>query len=294
MARKRRKRIVCPNCDKQLKEEMNFCFNCGQENHIKRVSVAMLVSDFSSTYFSFDSKLFSSLKYLLIKPSFLSLEYLNGKIEAYLRPIRMYIFISFAFFLLNSITSTNGALNVIDFSQEEESIAIEEAQSAVNPLKLQNNENEKVLDDFDEILGGKFTKIFSDEREKKSFMTFLMSKLPLLIFFLIPVFGGLLYIFFYRKKYYFVDHLVFALHIQSFFFVLLIINTVIDWVFKFDTLWIAVLGLLIYGYIAALKFYERPKLGTFIRLSFVGFVLSILSVISLVVFFLLLVKYYNI
>ena len=95
MARKRRKRITCPNCDKQLKQEMNFCPNCGQENHIKRVSVSMLVSDFSSTYFSFDSKLFSSLKYLLTKPSFLSVEYLNGKIEAYLRPIRMYIFISF-------------------------------------------------------------------------------------------------------------------------------------------------------------------------------------------------------
>ena len=294
MARKRRKRITCPNCDKQLKQEMNFCPNCGQENHIKRVSVSMLVSDFSSTYFSFDSKLFSSLKYLLTKPSFLSLEYLNGKIEAYLRPIRMYIFISFAFFLLNSITSTNNVFDAIDFTKDGKSISLEEVQDDIKSPKLQENENEKAIDAIDEFFDGKFTKIFSDKRELNSFMSFLISKLPILIFFLIPVFGGLLYLFFYKKKYYYVDHLVFALHIQSFFFVLLIVSTITEWIFKVELVGFAVLGVLIYGFIAARKFYERSKIGTLIRLSFVGFVLSILSLLSSVAFFFLLVKYYNI
>jgi len=294
MARVRRKRISCPNCDKQLKADMNFCPNCGQENHIKRVSVSMLVSDFSSTYFSFDSKLFSSLKYLLTKPSFLSLEYLNGKIEAYLRPIRMYIFISFAFFLLNSITSTNNVLDAIDFTKDGKSISLEEVQDDINSPKLQNNEDEKAIDAIDEFFDGKFTKIFSDKRELNSFMSFLISKLPILIFFLIPVFGGLLYLFFYKKKYYYVDHLVFALHIQSFFFVVLIVSTIMEWVFKVDLVGFAILGVLIYGFIAARKFYGRSKIGTFIRLSFVGFVLSILSLMSAIIFFFLLVKYYNI
>jgi len=294
MARKRRKRIVCPNCDKQLREDMNFCFNCGQENHIKRVSVTMLVSDFTSTYFSFDSKLFASLKYLLTKPSFLSLEYLNGKIEAYLRPIRMYIFISFAFFLLNSITSTNSALDIIDFTKDGQSVTLEEVQGDLNSPTLQNNEDMEAVNSIDEFFDGKFKKIFSDKRELNSFMTFFRSKLPLLVFFLIPVFGGLLYIFFYKKEYYYVDHLVFALHIQSFFFVLLIISTIVDWVFKVKSISPAVLGVMIYGYIAALKFYKRPKLGTFIRLNFVGIMLLILSILSLSVFFLLLINYYKI
>jgi len=294
MARKRRKRIVCPNCDKQLREDMNFCFNCGQENHIKRVSVTMLVSDFTSTYFSFDSKLFASLKYLLTKPSFLSLEYLNGKIEAYLRPIRMYVFISFAFFLLNSITSTNSALDIIDFTKDGQSVTLEEVQGDLNSPTLQNNEDMEAVNSIDEFFDGKFKKIFSDKRELNSFMTFFRSKLPLLVFFLIPVFGGLLYIFFYKKEYYYVDHLVFALHIQSFFFVLLIISTIVDWVFKVKSISPAVLGVMIYGYIAALKFYKRPKLGTFIRLNFVGIMLLILSILSLSVFFLLLINYYKI
>jgi len=294
MARKRRKRITCPNCDKQLKQEMNFCPNCGQENHMKRVSVSMLVSDFSSTYFTFDSKLFVSLKYLLTKPSFLSIEYLNGKIEAYLRPIRLYIFISFAFFLLNSITSTNNVFDAIDFTNEGKSISLEEVQDDIDSPKLQNNEDKKAIDAIDKFFDGKFTKIFSDKRELNSFMSFLISKLPLLIFFLIPVFGGLLYLFFYKKKYYFVDHLVFALHIQSFIFVLLIVSTVTKWIFKVELVGFAVLGVLIYGFMAARKFYERSKVGTLIRLSFVGFVLSILSLMSALVFFFLLVKYYSI
>ncbi|NQY27862.1 MAG: hypothetical protein HRT69_00150 [Flavobacteriaceae bacterium] len=39
MANNRRKRIYCPNCKSQLKTHMNFCFDCGQENNIKRVSL---------------------------------------------------------------------------------------------------------------------------------------------------------------------------------------------------------------------------------------------------------------
>ncbi|PHS07189.1 MAG: hypothetical protein COA88_09185 [Kordia sp.] len=33
----RRKKFYCPNCKNQLKSQMNFCFDCGQENNIKRV-----------------------------------------------------------------------------------------------------------------------------------------------------------------------------------------------------------------------------------------------------------------
>ena len=201
MARKRRKRIECPNCDKELKEEMNFCFNCGQENHIKRVSMKMLVSDFSSTYFTFDSKLFASLKYLLVKPSFLSLEYLNGKIEAYLRPIRLYIFISFVFFLLNSISAGDSISDEINLISDGESITIEEVQSEFEKAKTVKNDEEDLgfLELDKQLFDGKIKKILSDKKELKLFILFLKSKLPILFFFLIPILGVLLFLFFYKK-----------------------------------------------------------------------------------------------
>ncbi|NQY27861.1 MAG: DUF3667 domain-containing protein [Flavobacteriaceae bacterium] len=297
MEKRRRKRINCPNCDKHLKEDMNFCPNCGQENHIKRVSMKMLVSDFSSTYFSFDSKLFASLKYLLIKPSFLSLEYLDGKIEAYLRPIRLYIFISFAFFLLNSIISTGGSISdEINLTANGNLTTIEQVQSEFEKAKTVNNDKEDVaFSELDEqLFDGKITKILSDKKELKLFLLFLKSKLPILFFFLIPILGVLLFLFFYKKKYFYVDHLVFALHLQSFVFVLLIVSLLIDWVFKIDLTSFAILGLLIYGFIAARKFYALGKISTFIRLSFVGLTHVILSTIIFGFFFLIVLKYYNI
>jgi hypothetical protein len=295
MGRKRRKRISCPNCDKQLKEDMNFCPNCGQENHIKRVSLRMLVSDFSSTYFAFDSKLFASLKYLLIKPSFLSLEYLNGKIEAYLRPIRLYIFISFAFFLLNSISSGDGVSDRVILPIDGNPTTIEEVQSEFKKAKsLKNDKGNDPFLEFDkEFFDGKITKILSDKKELKLFILFLKSKLPILFFFLIPILGLLLFLFFYKKKYFYVDHLVFALHLQSFVFVLLIISLIIDWIFKVDLTFFVILAFLIYGFIAAIKFYDLGKISTFIRLSFVGFIHVILSTIIFGFFFFVVLKNYN-
>lgn len=48
----------------------------------------------------FDGKFFSTIKYLLFKPGFLSHEYLRGRRASYLHPIRMYVFTSAFFFLI--------------------------------------------------------------------------------------------------------------------------------------------------------------------------------------------------
>jgi hypothetical protein len=294
MARKRRKRIVCPNCEQQLNDTMNYCFNCGQENNIKRVSVKMLVADFSSTYFSFDSKLFSTLKYLLIKPSFLSLEYLNGKIEAYLRPIRMYVFISFVFFLLNSMLSTNSSYEGMKFKKDGELLSSELVQDELKGTKLNDVENDFYLGIDSIFFEKKLKKIFSDEKEIKLFIVFLKSKLPILFFLLIPVLGVLFFIFFYKKKYYYVDHLVFVLHLQSFMFVLLIVNLLIESIFKVDLIGLGSLVFLIYSFIAARRFYNLGKLHTFFRLSVVGLSHLFFSGLIYVLFFLILLKNYNV
>lgn len=289
MGKRRRKRISCPNCDTQLREEMNYCFSCGQENHIKRVSMKMLSNDFISTYFSADSKLLASLKYLIFKPSFLSLEYLNGKIEAYLRPIRLYVFISFSFFLLLGITSTNIGVDNLNLKKDGNPVTFEEVSSEINSKKQETS-----ISDDSSIFDLKMEKIFSDKREANLFLNHAKSKLPILLFIIIPILALLLYLFFYHKEYYYIDHLVFALHLQSFFFVLLILTTIVDWIFNTDLSGLAVLGLLIYGFIAARRFYKRKKVSTFLRLSLVGLFHSIISVFVGIAFFLILLNYYNV
>src|SRR5690606_9058630 len=115
-----RKKVVCPNCKVKLNENVNFCHNCGQENHDKRASVKMLVNDFSQDYFTFDSKLFRSLRPLLFNPGFLTLEFINGKRMNYIRPIRLYLFISFIYFLTSSLLSYKSYSISIDEKNDDD------------------------------------------------------------------------------------------------------------------------------------------------------------------------------
>ena len=298
MARQRRKRIICANCNQQLKDEMNYCFNCGQENHIKRVSLKMILSDFTATYFSFESKLFVSLKYLLTRPSFLSSEYLNGKMESYLKPIRMYIFISFTFFLFNGLVGEKAAIGDLNLQKDGEPIAVEavqeELQKELQEEGVSTTGDEALFASADEVFNGKFKKILANNRELNAFKEFVMSKLPWLLFFLIPVLGSWFFLFFYRKKYFYVDHLVFVLHLQSFLFVLLIVSTLLNVIFSIDVTALMFLCFLIYGYIASKRFYNRGKISTFIRLVLIGSVHLVVSTLFGLVFLYLTINSYNI
>jgi hypothetical protein len=61
--------------------------------------VGHLVRHFFEDITHFDGKFFTTLKDLIVKPGFLTREYVAGRRVAYLNPIRMYIFISAIFFI---------------------------------------------------------------------------------------------------------------------------------------------------------------------------------------------------
>ncbi len=111
-----RKEKNCLNCGTEVIG--NYCHNCGQENIEPKESVWHLVSHFFEDITHFDGKIFTSLKDLILKPGFLSKEYVIGRRASYLNPIRMYLFTSAIFFLIffsvykidaNVITVNNGA-----------------------------------------------------------------------------------------------------------------------------------------------------------------------------------------
>jgi hypothetical protein len=93
-----RKEKNCLNCNAEVAGR--FCQVCGQENIEPKESFWTLATHFLHDMTHFDGKFFSTLKYLLFKPSFLSKEYLKGRRASYLHPIRMYVFTSFIFFLI--------------------------------------------------------------------------------------------------------------------------------------------------------------------------------------------------
>ncbi|WP_428331304.1 DUF3667 domain-containing protein [Mucilaginibacter sp.] len=88
----------CLNCGTTL--DGKFCHNCGQENLEIKESFGHMMNHAISDYFHFDHQFFHTLKPLLIKPGYLTNEYMAGKRAQYLHPVKMYIFISLVYFVL--------------------------------------------------------------------------------------------------------------------------------------------------------------------------------------------------
>jgi len=91
----------CPNCEKVLKKEMQFCPNCGQKNTDGKVRVFNYVKELFNLVFNIESKLFTTLRDIFI-PGKLTTEYFKGKRIRYFHPLRLFIVL--AVLLLASIT----------------------------------------------------------------------------------------------------------------------------------------------------------------------------------------------
>ena len=99
----------CPNCTETLSKTFTFCPTCGQETQLDHC-VASLLTQFLNDYFTFDSKIIRSVLPLILKPAFLTTEYLKGRRVQYIAPLRLFIFLSLIFFLLIS-WSNSGNVN---------------------------------------------------------------------------------------------------------------------------------------------------------------------------------------
>lgn len=88
----------CLNCGTELKGA--YCHECGQKDLPQRQTTGELLSNFVSSFSNYEGKFLLTVKYLILRPGSLALDYNSGKRERYFHPVRMYAFISFVFFLI--------------------------------------------------------------------------------------------------------------------------------------------------------------------------------------------------
>jgi hypothetical protein len=101
MSNKLRTEKNCLNCGHFVAD--HFCSHCGQENIETKETFKHQLSHVIGDITHFDSKFLQTVKYLFIKPGFLTLEYLKGKRIRYVHPVRLFVFTSFLFFFFHSI-----------------------------------------------------------------------------------------------------------------------------------------------------------------------------------------------
>ncbi len=96
------KQPVCANCQYAFRPEEpdEFCPRCGQQNHEPGLRFGHVLEEGLEGILHFDSKVFRTLRLLLFKPGELTQQFLAGHRVPFVPPIRLYVFISFVFFLL--------------------------------------------------------------------------------------------------------------------------------------------------------------------------------------------------
>ncbi len=93
-----RKEKVCLNCNARVFGP--YCHVCGQANTEPKETVWGLLTHFVNDITHFEGKFFTTLKYILFKPGYLTKEYERGRRNSYMNPVRMYVFTSAFFFII--------------------------------------------------------------------------------------------------------------------------------------------------------------------------------------------------
>jgi hypothetical protein len=222
----------CLNCNTSLTGV--YCAECGQKDIPPRQTFGELMVNFVSSFWSFESKFLQTGRFILLKPGRLAKDYNEGKRERYFHPARMYVFISFVFFLLISVLPDNenstGGLNIAsedsnynpDFDDYDKVIGnyksfaqYDSAQKAL-PESARDGAIEyyfkkriaKVNERYNNK-GASFSKDFSEN---------FFANVPRIFFVLLPVFALLLKLLYVRRDYFYSEHLVFSIYYYNFFF----------------------------------------------------------------------------
>jgi len=93
---------TCHNCT--LPTIGPFCAVCGQERDTHRRSVYNLIRDLIEDIISFDSRILRTAQALLFEPGEIPKAFREGRTVRYMPALRLYFFVSLAFFLILSMT----------------------------------------------------------------------------------------------------------------------------------------------------------------------------------------------
>jgi hypothetical protein len=236
----------CPNCDAAVHGP--FCAQCGQETQI----TVLKLRDFSHEYFqhfvTLESRLWRTLWTLVRYPGMLTTEFLAGRRRRYVRPLPLYISLSFALFLMMALLPQqfvhldelkaakgqatgkpfdNGKPFQIDVrtpadnTPHEDLPTLEALETQANlPAWLQPYFKPVVRPYYDAMQ--RWNK--DADGEMKRFVPIFQSKLPYAVFVLVPLFALHTRLLYWRRQRFYAEHFLFALHLHAFAFVTLLIK----------------------------------------------------------------------
>lgn len=234
---------TCLNCRAVV--EKKFCPECGQKNTESRQSFVHLFTHFFEDFTHYDNAFWKTMRHLLFKPAVLTKEYLAGRRQKYVPPVRLYIFISFVTFFLISLSTAKLMKDMGKPSKNTEDdlreVAVKESKlTASDSIKVIPHEDKnwtsyKDVEDLEKQQKAKpeserlnrlqysiLYRILGIERRwseeplfKREVFKVFLSSLPKILFVYMPVFAFVLWLFHGKRRWYYFDHGIFTLHYFS-------------------------------------------------------------------------------
>ncbi len=256
---------TCQNCSSQVTDR--FCSFCGQENTETRQPFHYLFTHFVEDFVHYDGSFWSTIRRLFFKPGVVTKEYLSGKRNSSVNPVKLYIFVSFmTFFTLavfpsKKIIDTAIKIESPDHADVEQAVGNAKKLGYLDSIQVEkitteiergDKRNEIIIDTKDQAsldkVEGEFpilkpiTKKIMEVHERKLtneelfhlFKNNFLSAIPKGLFIYMPIFAFVLWVFYNKKQWWYFDHGIHTLHYFSTLLLSVTLITVlsrsVDWI----------------------------------------------------------------
>lgn len=215
----------CTNCETPLPEPRpRFCAECGQDTNLNPPTLREFWQQFTDTYLAPKGAMWTTLKLLLLRPGELTAQYLTGRRRQYVLPLRLFGLATLVMLVVMRIVSML-ELSVLDDPDIAAALAERPAHVTLElgigragladrhfyceglPPWLCHRLQRKLDTSTRELLAQ--VERVSDRMARNAGLVMLV---------LLPAFAGVLTLLYHYRGMSYTEHLVFALHLHTFWF----------------------------------------------------------------------------
>jgi hypothetical protein len=216
---------ACPNCFAPLATPRpRFCPECGQETTVRPPPLGEFLQQFGGAYLSTEGALWRTLKLLLARPGELTAQYLAGRRKHYVLPLRLYLTISVVVLLLLRLLATAQLEQA-----RPEDVVTDVPRSFAIDLGVGRaglKEGTFYCESLPAWMCRRIEQRFALEpkalvREVRALGERFVSQLGFAMFLLVPAFAAALKLAYLNRRLRYTEHLVFALHVHAFWFLMI-------------------------------------------------------------------------
>lgn len=274
----------CANCGAPLSGP--YCSQCGQRHEHAVHSFWHFMREGFEDFTHADSRLWRTLGALVFRPGFLTREFLEGRRARYLPPVRLYLVLSLAFFLIAGVLtsrSTGGAVVV----------EVRPAAGTISSSQPTPADARQACADMRQTMswlgayGPRFETrcVAAIEGSGRGIEEALLHNVPRAMFLFLPLLGLVMKALYRRPPRHYVEHLLFFVHDHAFMFLGLALYALLGAILPVPVtrvlgaaLWIYIP---VYFFVSMLRVYGQGWLATACKLAALSFAYVVLGGVML-------------